>query len=1426
MASKQTALGKRLAVLTAALPLSLALSFGFLSLAAEAVPGLSLPNLENPMKQAAEAFEAGNYEAAVVILNRILASDRHNLEALIKRGVAFVKLNQRERALKDFNRAFEEAPDNPRVALVRGACFYELKRYREALHDLEAACRAYPTDYFPFLLAASTAYHLDDYNKALKYGKETLGLGYKPDLNFRLMLAECHVALGQYKIGEELLDKLIEAPDVTAEVWVAKGNLEAILKHPKEALQCYEKALQLSPGNSQAIYQKALLKLSTDKSESGLKELKEAVEKNPDNHKLRLFRAELFLKLKRYEEALADYKILEKAIPLDARVYRGQAAIMALTERNDEVLALAQKANKLDPDDPAASLILATALATNGKSDEAEKAFNSAVKNAGNDTMPRLLRARFFVAQKRYKEALEDYDLLLKSGQEDTELLTARLVPLFELGDYDRALKDVNKLLLSGHKDDWLYLASGTAKASLGQYKTAVSDLERYALNAPAKAPIYTLIARAYLGAHEYNKAIAAAGQALALTPNYHEARKIRVAAYFAAQNWQGIIDDTNYLSEQEKIIKQDQKSQEKSNTNSTKNSLLDENLLEWRGFAFYVTGMPLKALECFNSIIEQFPESSLGYADAALIYIETGMLPEAEKLINTALTKENKGAKLYFEKAELDLLLKRDQEALKALDQAIQIKPDYASALKLRAGIAFKNSNLELAKESLEKLLALRETANFKEELQLADILSRLGEEDAAKARRMKAMTMHLSSSEDYMERARFSKEHGLSQKGFFEFAKDDYLKAFAADHKNISAIYALCALYEKKGENQKLLELLRNLRQKKEYADAQAILAFCTSNTRLAMGNYDKAINELKAIKNPGDFKLLICKQEAAIALARGHFAIAMQAVNDMEKSLGPSSTADILKAQILSKQAKKDEAISHLDKAIERDGDLDAYELKALYLNDLKAPEQALKVVEEAIEQMLKTDKRSRTDIYSKLLYLKAINLEDLRQEREALKTLDSAIRFDATNNSALLERARLLYESGQFGEATHDLLASIKRGGENSDCLYLLGNCYRRLGHFDKAVTSYDRALTIRPVFYDALFQRANCKYMLKDFQGALKDYNAALKISSKSQECYINRGGTYGAMGDFAGLLRDLHTAKHLGTTTRLMLTNEGIALKGLKRYQEAAERFREAIKADSKRIESYIDLANCYAAQSEKAELAIATLDEAARIDPENFNLLKAKSKILRQRGDFNGAFQAASAYVGYCPKDLAMQAVYLRLANLAGRREELKTKCDQLLKDNPDWVDGWFELGHYFLSENKPEDALKAFQKVDKMVKNDHECWLNIAVSLSRLGRYDEALDYARKAEESENFKKESRLMEAAILLSSGKQEKSKEVLTKLIEQNRSEESGLSLAASALMNHINGKEEKARSQISRAANLSRESYPLMQIKQTIEVAR
>jgi tetratricopeptide (TPR) repeat protein len=126
---------------------------------------------------------------------------------------------------------------------------------------------------------------------------------------------------------------------------------------------------------------------------------------------------------------------------------------------------------------------------------------------------------------------------------------------------------------------------------------------------------------------------------------------------------------------------------------------------------------------------------------------------------------------------------------------------------------------------------------------------------------------------------------------------------------------------------------------------------------------------------------------------------------------------------------------------------------------------------------------------------------------------------------------------------------------------------------QLGHLDRAVRSFARALTIRPDYAEALVHRAQARRLQGDDAGARADYDRALNCGDGSFVVAIlcNRAALRHATGDPGGAISDIRVALRLDPEAGVDELAQALRAEGL-REVEIAQRegeFRRLTNRDA-----------------------------------------------------------------------------------------------------------------------------------------------------------------------------------------------------------------------------------------------------------------
>ena len=294
---------------------------------------------------------------------------------------------------------------------------------------------------------------------------------------------------------------------------------------------------------------------------------------------------------------------------------------------------------------------------------------------------------------------------------------------------------------------------------------------------------------------------------------------------------------------------------------------------------------------------------------------------------------------------------------------------------------------------------------------------------------------------------------------------------------------------------------------------------------------------------------------------------------------------------------------------------------------------------------------------------------------RRTALAAQDFDIAIKLVPTRSDIYVSRSTAEFKLGRWNDGWADLNRALTVDPQDARATRALGQAYSNAGDVDQAVSLYDRALTLDPTEPYALLERAelradqhrsaealadlsalvaippdvinkqgyvdgrgvltdfhvvalNRRAMLfeqigdagsaeKDFDAALLERRSASTLQAKAE--YLMRADRR----DEA--LKDLDEAVALDPTDGDAQYARGLALAGLKRFQEGLSAFDMAVEQHSKTLVSrdtigfdHLMRARMLRALS-KTDEAVATVEKAICVSPE----VKATTLLALERGGY-----------------------------------------------------------------------------------------------------------------------------------------------------------------------------------------------------------
>lgn len=265
--------------------------------------------------------------------------------------------------------------------------------------------------------------------------------------------------------------------------------------------------------------------------------------------------------------------------------------------------------------------------------------------------------------------------------------------------------------------------------------------------------------------------------------------------------------------------------------------------------------------------------------------------------------------------------------------------------------------------------------------------------------------------------------------------------------------------------------------------------------------------------------------------------------------------------------------------------------------------KHKEDSLRIVAEnkqkAMEKQL-IDKQNSV----RIAYNEGLKLMRVRQDEKAIQSINKAVGVDVegvedTKAKAYYLRAFCEKRLRRYNDSITSYEKAIELDSKYTEALHGLGTTYARLGNADKAIESFEKAVVTDPK-YDKSYYEMGKVYLenKKDFAKAIANFQKATEANPSHDDAFNALGDVYLKQGNIGGAIQALESAVEVNPKNHLAYFNlasaynqssnatkaleaakksllardnfapaafeAGVALKKLKRYDEAKQYFTQA----------------------------------------------------------------------------------------------------------------------------------------------------------------------------------------------------------------------------------------------------------------------
>ena len=306
---------------------------------------------------------------------------------------------------------------------------------------------------------------------------------------------------GNYEEAIQCYDRALEIDPKGADVWNNKGVAFKNLGHYDEAIKCYDRALKIDPKYARAWLNKSVALGNLGRYDEAIQCYDRALEVDPKDADAWYSKGVALNELGRYDEAvqcydhalkidpkyashrvIGDLRLQHRALEIDpkyAYAWHNKGVALKHLGRYDEAIACYDRALEVDPKHAHAWNSKGNALNDLGRYDEAIACYDRAL-----EVDPKYASAwhNKGIALKnlgRYDEAIGCYDRALEVDPKFASAWNGKGIALDDLGRYDKAIACYDRALEVDPKYAYAWNNKGVALGNLGRYDEAIRCYDR-----------------------------------------------------------------------------------------------------------------------------------------------------------------------------------------------------------------------------------------------------------------------------------------------------------------------------------------------------------------------------------------------------------------------------------------------------------------------------------------------------------------------------------------------------------------------------------------------------------------------------------------------------------------------------------------------------------------------------------------------------------------------------------------------------------------------------------------------------------------------------------------------------------------------------------------------------------------------------------
>ena len=578
------------------------------------------------------------------------------------------------------------------------------------------------------------------------------------------------------------------------------------------------------------------------------------------------------------------------------------------------------------------------------------------------------------------------------------------------------------------------------------------------------------------------------------------------------------------------------------------------------------------------------------------------------------------------------------------------------------------------------------------------------------------------------------------------FDKALANYQKVIAINPDDAFIYISVGSIYENQGKYKDALEA---------YNKALDIFPeykynyFNIGNVQYQLGNYKEAVKNYSAF-----LETYSGHSEARENLANSYLAVKDYVNAEKQYQIIYDKNPDSFKDQYgygisLLNTNQPDKAITFLEKAIEIDADNDAAHLGlAQAYQDLGKNDVAYQQYQIVLKNVPNLN-TVRLD-YANLLAAMSKNTEALEQYNMYIKAFPNDVK-------GYLAIAAVYQDLKNYDKAIENYSIALEKDPNNIETKKSIANCYHNKKDYYEALRYYAEILEVQPDDFNVKFNKALALHALKQYDQAITLYKELLNVKSEKSirenlnNALVSRGHELVEEKDYKTAISTFKEAIKGGYGDGYVYYGMAKAYRGLGENSKASDNYEKAISIDPDKVAysaEYSDfISSLYAPQinvqqletpKELPSINLSVDTPKTETKPSTSPVAIKKNEDFISEGDknyksnnFDAAIKNYQDALQLVPND---EVTLLKIGNIYKLKEDNTKAINFYQKSiivNPDYTDGWFNLGLAYANENNLIESEKSFERVIELDAdyNFGYAYYALAMALEHQGKKSEAV-------------------------------------------------------------------------------------------------